>query len=319
MKTITFHAMGSKILIAMDTEELHLMDEALKARDWFEEWEESFSRFRLTSELSQFNRHAGTPQKVSEPFFEVASLAVRVSHETNGLVSPLILNALQSAGYTEDFENLVNLTDRVLSQSFSSFSNNNQEFALDPENRTITIPFGTQLDFGGFAKGWAAHQTMLRLQSYAPVLVDAGGDIAVSAPLTDGSAWPIGVADPTNKENNLELLMIENGGVATSGRDYRKWFSNHRWQNHLIDTRTNLPAETDVLTATVIADNLMIAEMNAKTGVILGSEEGISKLSKQAGVDYLLVLENGAIIKSPGFIEKQWNLQWNQMTHKLSI
>lgn len=319
MKTITFHAMGSKILIAMDTEELHLMDEALKAREWFEEWEESFSRFRLTSELSQFNRHAGTPQKVSRPFFEVASLALKVSLETNGLINPLILNALQSAGYTEDFENLVNLTERVLSQSFTSVSNVNQEFMLDPETRTITIPFGTQLDFGGFAKGWAAHQTMLRLQSFAPVLVDAGGDIAVSAPLMDGSAWPIGVADPIHKENNLELLMLSGGGLATSGRDYRKWFSNHRWKHHLIDTRTNQPAETDVLTATVIADDLMIAEMNAKMGVILGSEEGVSWLREQPGVDFLLVLETGSIIKSPGFIEKQWNLQWNQMTHNLSI
>lgn len=319
MKTITFQAMGSKILIAMDTEELHLMDEALKARDWFEEWEESFSRFRLTSELSQFNRHSGIAQKVSEPFFEVASLALNVSHETDGLINPLILNALQSAGYTEDFENLVNLTDRVLSQPITSVENGSQEFILDPDELTITIPFGTQLDFGGFAKGWAAHQTMLRLQTLAPVLVDAGGDIAISAPLVDGSAWPIGVADPINKENNLELIMIANGGVATSGRDYRKWFSNNRWQHHLIDTRTNQPAETDVFTATVVAKNVMIAEMNAKMGVILGSEEGTAWLNAQPKVDYLLVLENGEQVKSAGFIERQWNEKWNQITHNLSI
>jgi FAD:protein FMN transferase len=319
MKTITFQAMGSKILIAMDTEELHLMDEALKARDWFEEWEESFSRFRLTSELSQFNRHSGVPQKVSERFFEIAALALKVSRETNGLINPLILNALQSAGYTEDFETLVNLTDRALSQPISSVANGNQEFTLDPEEHTITIPYGTQLDFGGFAKGWAAHQTMLRLQSFAPVLVDAGGDIAVSAPLSDGSAWPIGVANPTDKENTLELLMISKGGVATSGRDYRKWFANNRWQHHLIDTRTNQPAETDVYTATVVADDLMLAEMNAKMGVILGSEEGTAWLNAQPNVDYLLVLESGEQIKNAGFIERQWTEKWNQITHNLSI
>jgi len=311
--------MGSKILIAMDTEELHLMDEALKARDWFEEWEESFSRFRLTSELSQFNRHSGIPQKVSESFFEVASLALKVNRETNGLINPLILNALQSAGYTEDFENLVNLTDRALNQPITSVANGNQEFMLDPDTRTITIPFGTQLDFGGFAKGWAANQTLLRLQNLAPMLVDAGGDIAVSAPLVDGSAWPIGVADPINKENNLDLLMIPNGGVATSGRDYRKWFTNNRWQHHLIDTRTNQPAETDVFTATVIAENVMVAEMNAKMGVILGSDEGTAWLNAQPNVDYLLVLENGEQIKSAEFIERQWNEKWNQITHNLSI
>ncbi|HCS40676.1 MAG TPA: FAD:protein FMN transferase [Anaerolineaceae bacterium] len=319
MKTITFHAMGSKILIAMDTDDLCLMDEALKARDWFEDWEESFSRFRLTSELSQFNRHAGTRQKVSEPFFEVVSLALKVSRETNGLITPLILNALQSSGYTEDFENLVNQTDFAPNNPNILVANGNQEFEIDDVDHTITIPFGTQLDFGGFAKGWAAHHTMLRLQPFAPVLVDAGGDIAVSSPLLDGSAWPIGVADPINKESNLGLLMIPMGGVATSGRDYRKWFSNNRWQHHLIDTRTNQPAETDVYTATVVANDLMVAEMNAKMGVIIGSEDAASWLNSQPNVDYLLVLENGEHIKSEGFVERQWNEKWNQITHNLSI
>jgi thiamine biosynthesis lipoprotein len=319
MKTISFHAMGSKILIAMDTEDNHLMDEVFKARAWFEDWEESFSRFRLTSELSQFNRHAGIANKVSDPLLEVASLARKVSRDTNGLINPLILNALQSAGYTEDFENLVNLTDSALSHPNTFVYDSNQEFVIDPNDQTITIPFGTQLDFGGFAKGWAAHQTMLRLKSFAPVLVDAGGDIAVSAPLMDGSAWPIGVADPINKEKNLGLLMIVKGGVATSGQDYRKWFSNHRWQHHLIDTRTNQPAETDVFTATVAADDLTVAEMNAKMGVILGSNEGEAWLNAQPNVDYLLVLENGETIKSSGFVERQWTEKWSQITHNLSI
>jgi thiamine biosynthesis lipoprotein len=310
--------MGSKILIAMDTDDFHLLDEALNARDWFEEWEESFSRFRLTSELSQFNRHSGSPQKVSRSFFEVASLALKVSRETNGLINPLILNALQSAGYTEDFDNLVNLTDRMLSLPITSVANGNQEFTLDRVEQTITIPFGTQLDFGGFAKGWAAHQTMLRLQSLAPVLVDAGGDISVSGALVDGSDWPIGIADPLNKDNNLGILMIPQGGVATSGKDYRRWFANNRWQHHLIDTRTNQPSETDVYTATIIADDLMRAEMNAKMGIILGSREGAAWLKAQSNVEYLLVLESGEVIKSPAFVERQWNEKWNQITHNLS-
>jgi len=113
--------------------------------------------------------------------------------------------------------------------------------------------------------------------------------------------------------------MIPSGGVATSGRDYRKWFSNNRWQHHLIDTRTNQPAETDVLTATVAADDLMLAEMNAKMGVILGSDEGTAWLNAHPNVDYLLVLESGEQIKSAGFVERQWTEKWNQITHNLSI
>jgi thiamine biosynthesis lipoprotein len=319
MKTITFQAMGSKILIAMDTNDLLIMDEALKARDWFEQWEESLSRFRLTSELSQLNRQQGKTVKVSDVFFEVASLAQQAEKRTNGLITPSILNALESAGYTESFENLADQTESVLRQTMIPLENGVQQYTLDGANHTITIPFGTQLDFGGFAKGWAAHQTMLRLKNFAPVLVDAGGDIAISGPLADGTAWPIGVANPSDKENNLELLMLSDGGIATSGRDYRRWYANNAWQHHLIDTRSNKPADTDVLTATVIAENVMEAEMHAKMALILSSEDGTAWLKSQSNLEYLLVLETGIILKSPGFIEKQWNLQWNQLTHNLSI
>jgi len=319
MKSITFQAMGSKILIAMDTDEILLMDEAIKAREWFENWEESLSRFRLTSELSQLNRHQGIPVKVSDDFFAVATLAQNIEKRTNGLISPRILNALESAGYTESFENLFAQTEKVLSQTFEPVEQEIQQVILDKVNQTIAIHFGTQLDFGGFAKGWAAHQTMLRLKEYAPVLVDAGGDIAISGPLSEGVAWPVGVADPYNKENDLDLLMLKNGGIATSGRDYRKWFANNAWQHHLIDTRTKKPAQTDVITATVIAADVMEAEMNAKMGLILGSEDGVNWLKAQPDLDYLLVLENGIILKSNGFIEKRWNLKWNQLSHNLSI
>ena len=319
MKTITFHAMGSRILIAMDTEDIHLMDEALKARDWFEEWEESLSRFRLTSELTRFNHHAGIPQKVSDTFFEVASLAKNANRQTDGLINPLILNDLETAGYTGDFENLNTFATDFLNRSSSLFTSESQLIDLDWGNRTVTIPFCAQLDFGGFAKGWAAHQTMLRLQSFAPVLVDAGGDIAVSSPLMDGTAWPIGVANPVNKENNLAMIMIAKGGVATSGRDYHRWFANGGWQHHIIDTRTHQPADTDVYTATVVAGDLMQAEMNAKMGIILGSEDGVAWLDAQSNVDYLLVLENGELITSSGFIERQWTEKWNQITQSQLI
>ena len=42
------------------------------------------------------------------------------------------------------------------------------------------LPAGLRLDFGGIAKGWAAHQTMLRLAEFGPVFVNAGGDISIS-------------------------------------------------------------------------------------------------------------------------------------------
>ncbi len=83
------------------------------------------------------------------------------------------------------------------------------------------------LDFGGAAKGWAAHQAMKRLQAKGPALIDAGGDIAISGPRADGGPWKIGIADPFNKDEEVEILHLNACGVATSGKDRRRW--NSEW------------------------------------------------------------------------------------------
>jgi thiamine biosynthesis lipoprotein len=76
---------------------------------------------------------------------------------------------------------------------------------------------------GGIAKGWAADRAALLLGEHAPALVDAGGDIAVSGPQLDGSPWPVAMANSLNPEEQLDLVLLYNGGVATSGRDDRRW------------------------------------------------------------------------------------------------
>ena len=116
------------------------------------------------------------------------------------------------------------------------------------------------------------------LRANGASLVDAGGDIAVSGLNSEGDAWPIGIEDPFQPDVNFEMLYLEDGGVATSGKDYRHWRQNGKLQHHIIDPATGLPAETDVLTATVIAPTVMKAEAIAKGIMISGSRDGLSWL-----------------------------------------
>jgi thiamine biosynthesis lipoprotein ApbE len=70
--------------------------------------------------------------------------------------------------------------------------------------------------------------------------------------------------------------VIGAGGVATSGRDYRHWQKNGTPQHHIINPRTARPAETDVLSATVLAPSARQAEVAAKVALILGSRAGLA-------------------------------------------
>jgi thiamine biosynthesis lipoprotein len=130
-------------------------------------------------------------------------------------------------------------------------------------------------------------------------MVDAGGDLAVSGLQRSGEPWTISIDDPRAPGETLGVLHLGCGGVATSGIDYRRWKQGDRWRHHIIDPRTGLPAETDVLTATVVAPNVMEAEMAAKVVLILGSRAGREWLAQRPNCTGLVVLQDGQVMGSP--------------------
>jgi thiamine biosynthesis lipoprotein len=291
-----FRAMGSHILIALAGPQTDLLGELQEAAGWFEEWEQCLSRFRPDSELNYVNQTAGQTVQVSQVFWDVLQASFDAYRMSGQLVTPTILPALEAAGYNRSFEGLpANAASPVKIESVVDALS---MIKCDPATHRVRTPFGVRLDFGGIAKGWAAHQTMLRLQHLGAVLVDAGGDIAISASQPEGQPWPIGVLDPLNDAEDLDMLAVHQGGVATSGRDFRHWMKNGVPQHHIIDPRSGQPAETDLLSATVVAPNVMAAETAAKTVMILGSHLGLDWLEAQDGLAGLVVLEDGTVMYS---------------------
>jgi FAD:protein FMN transferase len=154
------------------------------------------------------------------------------------------------------------------------------------------------LDFGGIAKGWCADQALKRLQAEGPVLVNAGGDIAINGPRADSSPWQIGIADPFHPGEEIETLFLNACGVATSGKDRRRWTRNGILRHHIIDPFTGQPAETDLLTVTVIAPNVMDAEAVAKAAFMLGSHAGMEWIDAHPERAALFILDDGQVLYS---------------------
>ncbi len=223
---------------------------------------------------------------------------------TGGLVRPTMLEAIVRAGYDRTFDRLDEegeLTPPVLLAAPAS----SLQIECDDDGRRIVLPRGVQLDFGGVAKGWAAREASRRLDAFGAALVDAGGDIAVSRP-PRGGAWPIGIRDPFHPEMDFEKLRIRFEGVATSGTDYHRWRRGGRWNHHLIDPVTGRPAETDVLTATVVATDVTQAEAAAKYVVIAGSAQGLEWLEADAQLAGVIVTQSGEALYSRAMQSYLW-------------
>ncbi len=287
MQRLEFRAMGCHMLAVLDADQHAAPLEAVPA--WFEAWEQTFSRFRADSELSQLNRRAGQWTRVSASLWEVTHLALIAARWTDGLFSPTILNALEAAGYDRTFEEITAMAQPIVPQPDGQW----QSIQRQSLKRTIWLPPHVHLDLSGIVKGWAADRSAKKLGVHGPALIDAGGDIAVSGPRTDGSPWSIGVLNPFQSDQPFETLKITQGGVATSGKDYRRWLRDGQWQHHLIDPRTGLPARTDVVSATVIAPTTFEAEIAAKVIAISGSEPGLAWLEEQPDYAAVVVREDG--------------------------
>ncbi|MBI3761408.1 MAG: FAD:protein FMN transferase [Chloroflexi bacterium] len=296
MQRIEFRAMGCRMLALLDSDSPLAVERLSQVPVWFEEWERQLSRFREDSELSRLNRRSGEATRVSQVVYDVAEAAVRAARDSDSLVVPNLLGALEAAGYDRSFENIDQAQTVALPPPRGA--DDWRAIGLDAPSRSISLPRGTRLDFGGIGKGWAADRAVHRLAKHGPALVNAGGDIALSGPQSDGKPWPIGVIDPLNRDEQIAMLMIPRGAVATSGRDYRQWQRGGASQHHILDPRTGMPAVTDVLSATVVAPTAREAEAAAKAAFILGSLAGLDWLDTRPTLAGLLALDDGQIIVS---------------------
>lgn len=300
MHRLEFRAMGTRILAVADVEPPPPALQNVPL--WFEDWEQTLSRFRSDSELCRLNINDGRMISVSQTLWDVFHASLDADCITGGLVNPLVYDALIHAGYDRSFDSILKNDSRFALDDIA-VPVSLAEIATDTATRSICLPRGAHLDFGGVAKGWAAHQAMERLKVAGPALVNAGGDVAVSGLQADGERWSLDIVDPFRPGEYEGVLYVAKGGVATSGRDHRRWMRGGLLQHHIIDPRTGLPAETDVLTATVIAPTVMEAEAIAKMVVISGSQAGLDRLNGDASLSGLLILENGERLYSSNYRE----------------
>jgi thiamine biosynthesis lipoprotein len=247
-----FRAMGTDVEVLLAAEpgdrvaERVLDDAAVE----FERLEQVMSRFRVDSELSALNRESCVT-KASPDLVRVVELALEARAATGGLFDPTTLDAVVAAGYDRPYDALA--PDAPASARVSHCCGGE----VRVEGSTIELDPGVHLDLGGIGKGYAADRVADLLAAVGPCLVNAGGDLAVR-----GGAWPVGVTD----ELTLEL---RHGGMATSGRDRRRWRRGGEERHHLIDPATGRPATGAPIRVTVVASSATAAEI-AATAAFLG-------------------------------------------------
>jgi thiamine biosynthesis lipoprotein len=264
------------------------------ARDEVAACERELSRFDPASDLSRLNAAGGRWTPVGRRLLEALDLAVRAREATDGRFDPTVLPALKAAGYDRSFE-LLEEREAHRADHWRAGT----AIELDPRNGRARLEPGSSVDLGGIGKGYAAGRALDAMLVPSPTLagglVDLGGDIAVSGESPEGGPWLVAVADPRRPGETLAVLALDAGGIATSGRDARR-FGPSRSLHHLIDPETGESALAGPLTVTVVAPDPVAAEVNATTLAIAGPAEAEEHVTATPGISALYVPHLGPAV-----------------------
>ncbi len=294
--------MSTDIFIRIDSDthsEETLRTDMDRCFDMFRSFESRFSRFKQTSELSAFNAHHMEGQQVSEEFFTLLEKCSEYHLFTEGLFNPTILPALEKEGYVKSQHEGFITSDTLHVNNSPILSLGN----IEADRKTFTIDtHGAQLDFGGIGKGYIIDQVklFLRSQEYYNFFVDAGGDLYASGKNEEKQIdyWAVDIEHPKYPDQSLATLMLTNKAATTSGINRRHWINGTQVKHHIIDPRTGKSAETDLVSVTVVAHETALADVLAKSILILGHEAG-EAFARRKNIAALLADANGIVATTP--------------------
>lgn len=297
-----FIAMGSKISLVIDADERAAQVGFKIGEDFFRRIEAMLTRFKPTSELSQLNARPGQWVELSPVFWQVLEAGLSLAEATGGLFDPTVLPALEVAGYTRDFDLIQASGQGAPAPHRGDVRGRWADVELDPERRRVRLPEGVKVDLGGIAKGWAAEQAALLIGQWGPCMVDGGGDLAAGAAPAGMPGWPVSIAAPWElsggEPSDLIVMWLSHASLMTSGTDWRRWQNGEKLAHHLIDPTSGQPANTDLLSASVLAVDAAPAEAWATVGVVMGMQRALADFTHR-GIASVLVRDDHHVEVTP--------------------
>ena len=159
------------------------------------------------------------------------------------------------------------------------------------------------MGFNAIAQGFSVDviAEYLQEQGINNYMVELGGEVLCLGVNSKGKPWRIAIDKPVDGDERVfqAIVDVQNKALATSG-SYRKYFEeNGKKYSHAIDPRTGYPVQHSLLSATVLANDCMLADAYATAFLVMGVEETQAFLNDHPELDmdvYLIYDEAGEFV-----------------------
>jgi thiamine biosynthesis lipoprotein len=167
---------------------------------------------------------------------------------------------------------------------------------LDPKLRGVSLRRpGMRLDPGGIGMGYAADRVLAVLAALGidSAMVDASGDVVVSAPPPGTAGWRIAVAGlPGDDAPDAKTLVLSQAAVTTSGDARQAVDIDGRRYSHIVDPRTGIGVSGPAV-VTVIAADGATADALATAASVLGPDAAADVIDGVPGCSARFVWQAG--------------------------
>lgn len=270
--------------------------------------ENLLSKTAENSTVSQLNHAAGAEVMVEDEVLELVNLAKEYSETTAGAFDITIAPVVSAWGFTEEayrVPDAAELEELLRSVSSENVTINGEAVVLKP---------GTEIDLGGIAKGYASDRMAEIFKAHGVTRGTAvlGGNALALGTREDGEPWRVGVRDPQNAEGVVGLVHLSDAYAVTSGGYERYFEESGKVYHHIIDPSSGYPAESGLISVTVVADckeegtrNGTMCDALSTALFVMGEEQALDFWrTSETKFDLILVTEDNRVVITSGLADR---------------
>jgi thiamine biosynthesis lipoprotein len=241
------------------------------------------SNYRPDSDLERFNAQRSTsPVELPAELVGLLRLAKELHAASGGCFDPTVRPLVRAWGFDTDSPAVPSPDALAAARATVGFD----RLMLDGPSRAHKAVPGLEIDMSSIGQGHAAERLaeLLETLGSSSYLAEIGGEIVARGTRPDGSAWRVGVEDPSDENRpgaTLTLSADRRTAVITSGT-YRHFFEgDDRRYGHVIDPRTGGPIDHALLSVTVVGDEGSRTAAWATALLCLGPELALATAERE--------------------------------------
>lgn len=264
-------------------------DMLLRCKDRLAALESSLSPY-MDGPIHRLNTAHGEWTQLDGDSFYLLELSVMLADATDGAFDPTIFIAVEAWDGMSG-EKLPSDGELRRLAPFVDYTG----IELDAKNSSARLRDGQMVDLGGIAKGYAANELKkIYDEAGCAGVINLGGNVYAVGSRPDNGPWRIGVQNPRGN-GYIEVLELTDKSAVTSG-DYQRCFIREGVRyHHILDPDTLKPADSGIISVTVISGDSALADAAATAAVVMGADKA-KELAERLGVSALIVTKDGESI-----------------------